>query len=277
MNRKDNISEEIVASFIKVTNEMSKEDKELFYRLILEDDYSAQDELLRKYNYMVVKPIEHSLSEIDAEDFANTLLKNGLSGYKKYHDAVSLNEHNAWKETPRISGISLDESEEILSRAHSMESRYYSSDGLKNIFDAFNGENATLIMNAAMIADLVGCLKIRNDLMVLYSTMLRDAANKKAIDIFYKKKVISDDRSAARKGKTNRHLAETLEIAEDTWAKYPNASLAGLSEDISIYLRNAWNDAPVTGTVKTWLKNSGLYPEGELKNRDFKLVLKNRE
>lgn len=50
------------------------------------------------------------------------------------------------------------------------------------------------------------------------------------------KKIISADRSKAKKGKTNRHQSVALEIATRTWEKYPNASLAGLSQEIYTHL-----------------------------------------
>ena len=81
------------------------------------------------------------------------------------------------------------------------------------------------------------------------------------------------EKSKAKKGKTNRHHSVVLSIAGETWKKYPNASLAGVSEEIYTHLRSKWNDVPVSDTVKTWLKDSGLNPDVKPKNRNFKLVL----
>ncbi|ECG2981501.1 hypothetical protein EWG90_05970 [Salmonella enterica subsp. enterica serovar Derby] len=89
----------------------------------------------------------------------------------------------------------------------------------------------------------------------------------------YVKKIISEDRSKARKGKTNRHYDSALRIAMDTWDKYPNASLAGMTEEIHSHLRSKWNDTPTAETIKSWLKKSNLYPDAKPKNRDFKLVI----
>ncbi|EBQ4836944.1 hypothetical protein T061_19565 [Salmonella enterica subsp. arizonae] len=89
----------------------------------------------------------------------------------------------------------------------------------------------------------------------------------------YDKKVISEDRSRARKGKMNRHYSDVLAIAGDTWDKYPNASLAGMVEEIHAHLRSKWNDTPTAETIKLWLKKSNLYPDAKPKNRDFKLVI----
>ncbi|HDZ0391585.1 TPA: hypothetical protein RRS91_003565, partial [Klebsiella pneumoniae] len=95
----------------------------------------------------------------------------------------------------------------------------------------------------------------------------------KASIITERKKVISEDRSKAKKGKTNKHQSAALAIARKTWEQYPTASLAGLSEEIYSYLRNKYNGVPVAGTVKIWLKESGLNPNVKPKNREFKLVI----
>ncbi|HAC8236397.1 TPA_asm: hypothetical protein G0G78_07290 [Salmonella enterica] len=82
-----------------------------------------------------------------------------------------------------------------------------------------------------------------------------------------------NEKIAARKGKVNRHHDSALKIAMNTWAKYPNASLAGMTEEIHAYLRSKWNDTPTTETIKSWLKKSNLYPDAKPKNRDFKLII----
>lgn len=84
---------------------------------------------------------------------------------------------------------------------------------------------------------------------------------------------IRNAKSIARKGKTNRHHNNALKIAMNTWDKYPNASLAGVTEEIHAYLRSKWNDTPAAETIKSWLKKSNLYPDAKPKNRDFKLVI----
>ncbi|EFR3656293.1 hypothetical protein H0L72_002822 [Salmonella enterica] len=84
---------------------------------------------------------------------------------------------------------------------------------------------------------------------------------------------IKNEKIAARKGKVNRHHGSALKIAMNTWAKYPNASLAGMTEEIHAYLRSKWNDTPTTETIKSWLKKSNLYPDAKPKNRDFKLII----
>lgn len=81
------------------------------------------------------------------------------------------------------------------------------------------------------------------------------------------------EKSKAKKGKTNRHHDSALKIAMDTWGEYPNASLAGMTEEIHAHLRSKWNDTPTAETIKSWLKKSNLYPDAKPKNRDFKLVI----
>ncbi|EEB7340672.1 TPA: hypothetical protein G8O11_005569 [Salmonella enterica] len=84
---------------------------------------------------------------------------------------------------------------------------------------------------------------------------------------------IKNEKVTARKGKVNRHHDSALKIAMSTWAKYPNASLAGMTEEIHAYLRSKWNDTPTAETIKSWLKKSNLYPDAKPKNRDFKLII----
>ncbi|EMD4710517.1 hypothetical protein VQ335_000078 [Salmonella enterica] len=84
---------------------------------------------------------------------------------------------------------------------------------------------------------------------------------------------IKNEKIAARKGKVNRHHGSALKIAMNTWVKYPNASLAGMTEEIHAYLRSKWNDTPTAETIKSWLKKSNLYPDAKPKNRDFKLII----
>lgn len=84
---------------------------------------------------------------------------------------------------------------------------------------------------------------------------------------------IKNEKSKAKKGKTNRHHDSALKIAMCTWYKYPNASLAGMTEEIHAHLRSKWNDTPAAETIKSWLKKSNLYPNAKPKNRDFKLVI----
>lgn len=123
--------------------------------------------------------------------------------------------------------------------------------------------------NAFMLFEANQCYKMARKMLVamsLISTLTE--STEKYVDI-----ALRAERSKAKKGKTNRHHAEVISIAKNTWTKYPNASLAGVSEEIYTHLRSKWNDVPVSDTVKTWLKDSGLNPDVKPKNRNFKLVL----
>lgn len=134
--------------------------------------------------------------------------------------------------------------------------------------EGFNGSILAL-HNAFMLFEAYGCRKMAWKMLVIMSMIstLTESAEK-YVDI-----ALRAEKSKAKKGKTNRHHAEVLSIARETWNKYPNASLAGVSEEIYTHLRTKWNDVPVPDTVKTWLKDSGLNPEVKPKNRKFKLVL----
>lgn len=123
--------------------------------------------------------------------------------------------------------------------------------------------------NAFMLFEANKCYKMARRMLVamsLISTLTE--STEKYVDI-----ALRAEKSKAKKGKTNRHHSEVLSIAGETWRKYPNASLAGVSEEIYTHLRSKWNDVPVSDTVKTWLKDSGLNPDVKPKNRNFKLVL----
>ncbi|EHA2523210.1 hypothetical protein JT965_003854 [Salmonella enterica] len=123
--------------------------------------------------------------------------------------------------------------------------------------------------NAFMLFEAVGCKNMSKRMLVVMSIISTlTESTEKYVDI-----ALRAEKSKAKKGKTNRHHSEVLSIAGETWKKYPNASLAGVSEEIYTHLRSKWNDVPVSDTVKTWLKDSGLNPDVKPKNRNFKLVL----
>jgi hypothetical protein len=84
---------------------------------------------------------------------------------------------------------------------------------------------------------------------------------------------ISEDKSNARKGKTNRHYEKAIEIAKNTWGEYPNASVSGLSDDIYKILSKTWTDVPASSTIYTWLNKSGFNPNIKIKNRNYKVIL----
>lgn len=277
MNRQIELSERISKSFIEATDKMSKADRLALYQAISEGNKESEYEILRRYNYVSVTPVENIMSDEDAEKLANSLLKeeNGvLNGINTIFESAS---KKYWSSAERMSDLPLDQHEKILSHARELQTSFDTKDNFNAVLHGMYGENTTTILKAAIITDLIGCLDLRNNLMVLFNSMVVNAHNSKAMDIFKKKKVISEDRSLAKKGKTNRHYATAIKIAADTWDKYPNASLAGLSEDISAHLRKAWKDVPVAGTVEKWLKDSGLNPAIKPKNRNYELIVSDGE
>ncbi|EPH2928128.1 hypothetical protein RFD97_003613 [Klebsiella pneumoniae] len=144
-----------------------------------------------------------------------------------------------------------------------------------DVNETLNYENSDMsdMLKASAILEVMGFERLANQMRKRYGEMFVETLMGSLRQIEYAKKVISEDRSKARRGKTNRHHVTALKIAADTWDKYPHASLAGLSEEIYIHLKSKWNDKLVLSTVYTWLKESGLNPDVKVKNRDFKLVL----
>lgn len=273
MNRQIELSELISKSFIESTSKMSEEDRIAFYQAILDGDKKLEREILKKYNYTIIMPVESIMSDEEAEALANSLLKDEKGVFNEINNIFKSASKKYWSNAERLNTLPLDQHEEILSHARELQTSFNSKEYVNAVLHGTYGENATTIVKAAIISDLIGCLDLRNDLMVLFSSMVENAHNSKAMDIFKKKKVISEDRSLAKKGKTNRHHATAIKIAANTWGKYPNASLAGLSEDISAHLRKAWKDVPVAGTVEKWLKDSGLNPAVKPKNRNYELII----
>jgi|APAga8741243855_1050100.scaffolds.fasta_scaffold00051_43 uncharacterized protein YrzB (UPF0473 family) len=273
MNRQIELSERINKSFIEATDKMGKNDKLALYQAILDGDKEAERKILKKYNYSVVTPVENMMSDEEAETLANSFLKDGKGSFNEVNSILEAASKEYWSNAERFNTLPLDQYEEILTHARKLQTSFNSKEYVNAVLHGIYGENAATIVKAAIIADLIGCLYLRNDLMVLFNSMVENAHNSKAMDIFKKKKVISEDRSSAKKGKTNRHHASAIKIASDTWEKYPNASLAGLSEDISAHLRKTWKDVPVAGTVEKWLKDSGLNPDVKPKNRSYELII----
>ncbi|MGQ7742648.1 hypothetical protein ACUNDQ_00260 [Pectobacterium brasiliense] len=150
---------------------------------------------------------------------------------------------------------------------------FISSDEMSEMFDFKNSGLSDLIKSAA-IHELIGFERLAKQMRKRYAELFIEmlmAGVRKEADA---KKVISEDRRKAKAGKTNRHKENAIKISRDTWALYPNASLAGLASEIYTHLRSKWNDAPVVGTIEGWLKESGLNPTVKPKNRSFKLVIK---
>lgn len=273
MNRQIDLSEKITKSFIEATDKMEGEDKTAFYQAILDEDVDAQHNILKKYNYAMITPVENRMSDNDAEVLASVLLKNGDGFYNEMNKLFESESKKYWAGEERMNTLPLDQHEKILNHARELQFSFNSKSDLNTVLHGVYGENTTTIIKAAIIADLIGCLDLRNDLMTLFHSMVSNAQDSKATELFKRKRVISEDRSLAKKGKTNRHHETAVKIASDTWGKYPNASLAGLSEDIASHLRMLWKDVPVAGTIEKWLKDSGLNPDVKPKNRNYKLII----
>lgn len=141
------------------------------------------------------------------------------------------------------------------------------------IYDGMVGSILAL-HNAFMLFEANGCPQLAKRMLVVMSMLstMSESADK------YVEVVRRAEKSKARKGKTNRHNAEALGIAKDTWSTYPNASVTGMAEEIYFHLRKSWTnkDLPKISTIERWLTDSGLIPNVEPKNRnrDFKLIIK---
>lgn len=134
-------------------------------------------------------------------------------------------------------------------------------------------EESSELIKASCMFEILGFEQLAKNMRRFYAEMLIETMMKEARQQASAKKIISADRSKAKKGKTNRHQSAALIIASSTWGKYPNASLAGLAQEIYTHLRTKWKDVPVVGTIEKWLKESGLNPDVKPKNRSFKIVI----
>ncbi len=153
---------------------------------------------------------------------------------------------------------------------------FIQSEEMAKEFDIQNSGIQDLMKSAAVL-EIMGFERLAKQMRKLYAESLAEMFMSNVREEEFAKQVISQDRSKARKGKTNRHHNAALKIAADTWAKYPHASLAGLSEDIYSHLRKKWNDVPVAGTVEKWLKESKLNPDVKPKNRNYELIVIDEE
>lgn len=133
-------------------------------------------------------------------------------------------------------------------------------------------EESSELIKAACIFEVLGFDQLAKNMRRFYAEMLIETMMEGVRKEANAKIIISQDRSRAKKGKTNRLHSEAIKIAQCTWEEYPNASLAGLSEEIFSFLRAKYNGVPVVGTVERWLKESGFNPDVKPKNRHFKLV-----
>lgn len=278
MNRNKDLSDYSAQQFIKLTSLMSEEDEIAIYEASMRKDDDKVNALAKKYGFVFVKTVEGARDDERIEKVAASLVKNGIEKFHKIKRELSDATAKHYSAMDRMSTIPLDDFEKLVNEARGLERSFYARADLNSIFDAINGENANLITKVAIIMDVIGCLSLRNDLLVFHEKLISQAASKYIIEEYNKKKVISDEKSKARKGKTNRHHDEVLIIAKDTWVEYPNASIKGLAEEIYFHLRKSWvnNDLPKISTIETWLKASDFLPEVDSKdrNRNFKLIVR---
>ncbi|MCX8959449.1 hypothetical protein [Erwinia psidii] len=130
---------------------------------------------------------------------------------------------------------------------------------------------------------------IHKAIMILYGMGFRELSatvNKIAVDYFvsksYSEKIAGIKHqikqrkinSKGGKARTSIHKDGALKIAADTWAEFPGASMESLSRKIYEYLNGKYRGIPEPGTIKTWLKNSGLNPEHSPKIKNYDLVVK---
>ncbi|WP_240768393.1 hypothetical protein [Escherichia coli] len=72
-------------------------------------------------------------------------------------------------------------------------------------------------MKAAIIFEVLGFNRLADQLRERYAILVSENLLKSVRDIANVKKIISEDRSKAKKGKTNRHKSTALSIACNTW------------------------------------------------------------
>ncbi|EGQ9313561.1 hypothetical protein F7U73_22205 [Vibrio vulnificus] len=100
-------------------------------------------------------------------------------------------------------------------------------------------------------------------------------------DFFYKKGIryhkLNSRQSEAGKYNKSRYFDDVARIAELTWGRYPEASVAALANKIYSYLQLQYsdrNDLPSKTTIeKTWLYNASFRPHMRPKrNLEFDLI-----
>lgn len=275
MNRLDKLFKASSGSFKTLLEKMDAVDGKEISDAIYTGDEDKVVEIAGKYGYMFIKPIELSMDPDVSHAMVESLLKNGTEKLDMIDGLLDDYTINHYKETPRFSKIPLDDISNVLLEARRLDESFYSDDKeyINKILNAFTGEDLQVITKAAILLDAIGCMETRNRLLSMYMSMSRTASRFEMMKSYNEKRTISDDRSKAKKGKTNRHQDEALKIVSDTLSKYPNASRGGLAEEVYAHLRSKWNDVPVAGTIERWIKDAGMENDVKPKNRNFKLVI----
>lgn len=262
MNREDFKHKNLV----ELIDKMSEEDKISFYESSVNGDFNKAHMLAKKYGYTYISYI--------GELFDERLSDNIVKLNPKFADKLKEDFNKGpKKDNLRYCKIPMDNYKDLIEEARRRENYFNSGNLSMQIYDAFLGEDISMLMRSAVIMDVIGCMQLSKYLNELSSKMMLNTVLANVSMAQAKKEIIRQDRSNAKKGKTNRHHDSALRIAMDTWDKYPNASLAGVTEEIHAHLRSKWNDTPTAETIKSWLKKSNLYPDAKPKNRDFKLVI----
>lgn len=248
-------------------SKMNGEEKSEYLKALFDIDYEKLNIIHSKYGFALPVPVHELMTDDDAKKIASTMQKSPVID----DDIISAMFDGFTPE--RVCETSPDDSYSILNKLHQLDANFGSNNAANNYLSESLGNDALIVLKAYFCADISGCDNLKRDLFKLYTKMIVNSYHSKATAIFTKSKIISEDRSKAKKGKTNRHQSAALAIACSTWEKYPNASLAGLSQEIYTHLVVKWNDVPVVGTIEKWLKESGFNPDVKPKNRNFKLVI----
>lgn len=255
-----------IKNIIELTDKMTEEDKISFYEACVYGDDKKRDFLSKKYGYMYIPYV----GDLFDKNLSDSIVKLNLKILDKIKEDF---EKESEKDSIRECKIPIDNYKDLIEEARNRENYLNSGNLTMQIYDAFLGEDISILMRSAVIMDVIGCMQLKKYLTELSSKMAFDTVFANIAMAQEKKETISQDRSNAKKGKTNRHHDSALRIAMDTWDKYPNASLAGMTEEIHAHLHSKWNDTPTAETIKAWLKKSNLYPDAKPKNRNFTLII----
>lgn len=253
-------------NIVELIDKMSEEDKNKFYEASVNGDDNKRNALAKKYGYAYIPYI----GDLFDKSLSDDIVKLKLNFFDKIKDEFK---ELPGKDDVRECDIPIDNYKDLIEEVRNRENYFNSNNNSIQMAEAFLGGDITILIKSAVIMDIIGCMQLKKYLTRLYSKAILNAAFSNIAMAQAKSDLISEDRSKAKKGKTNRHHDSALKIAMNTWDKYPNASLAGMTEEIHAHLRSKWNDTPTAETIKSWLKKSNLYPDAKPKNRDFKLII----
>lgn len=260
-------------TFIKIDDameamiaKMTNNEKGELLTILNNQDWDKLSDICERFGFKILMPPEEQLSD-DSAEFMTKMMAKGFDVNAMFSELGGL------IGTDRKSNIPLDDYELIVKEVRRLDCFMYSDKNTDNAMSSYMGKDVLTVLKAFLVADIAGCDNLKQDLLKLHAKLYSAEYLRKANDLHNKRKIISEDRSKAKKGKTSKHSDTALRIASNTWKKYPNASMAGLSEEIYIHIKPKWNDKLALGTVYDWLKASGMNPDVKPKNRNFKLVL----